>query len=265
MAAFAIGLPKAQGDEADAEELTLTLPDTLPGGYVASDDPAAFEDGQLADQADEIAKQEKANREYGNAVLPEALGTSAATRTYVVNGTEAVFVQVFQSEGGAFAPNSLPDPANTGGQAGTEMKAVGDGACILTYGQAQAEGQAPPVAFSQCQVSHGRADRADRLVVRGRRGPGRCRGRPAEDLRRGLTLALGRRSGPVDDDLVADLHLAEEVRDAVVVTDVDAAVRGPGVPDRGEVRRVVHGLPAGRRTSRTASPTRRAWTRGRRS
>src|SRR6185312_3788161 len=37
MAAFAIGLPKAHGDEAGhdaAEELTLTLPDSLPGGYV---------------------------------------------------------------------------------------------------------------------------------------------------------------------------------------------------------------------------------------
>jgi hypothetical protein len=158
MAAFAIGLPKAQGDEAGheaAEELTLTLPGTLPGGYVASDDPDAFADGQLANQADEIAKQEQANRAYGNTVLPEALGTAAETRTYVANGTEAVFVQAFQSEGGAFAPNSVPDPANNGGQASTEMAAVGDGACIVTYGQAQAEGQAPPVAFSQCQVSQG--------------------------------------------------------------------------------------------------------------
>jgi hypothetical protein len=157
MAAFAIGLPKAQGDEAAPEpaELTLTLPDTLPGGYVASDDPAAFADGELADQADEIAKQEQANADYGNGVLPDALGTSAATRTYVAEGTQAVFVQVFQSEGGAFAPNSIPDPANTGGQAATEMTAVGDGACILTYGQAQAAGQAAPIAFSQCQVSQG--------------------------------------------------------------------------------------------------------------
>ena len=158
MAAFAIGLPKAQGDEAGseaAEELTLTLPDKLPGGYVASDDPAAFADGQLADQADEIAKQEQANRAYGNTALPEALGTPAETRTYVANGTEAVFVQAFQSEGGAFAPNSVPDPANTGGQASTEVAAVGDGACILTYAQAQAEGQAPAVGFSQCQVSLG--------------------------------------------------------------------------------------------------------------
>ncbi|WP_345520828.1 hypothetical protein [Nocardioides conyzicola] len=157
MAAFAIGLPKAQGDPASDEsaELTLTLPDKLPGGYVASDDPAAFAGGQLADQADEIAKQEQANREFGNKVLPDALGTSAETRTYVANGTEAVFVQAFQSTGGAFAPNSIPDPDNSGGQAATELAKVGDGACILTYGQAQAEGQAPPVAFSQCQVSRG--------------------------------------------------------------------------------------------------------------
>ncbi|KQW46956.1 hypothetical protein ASC77_17345 [Nocardioides sp. Root1257] len=157
VAAFAIGLPKAQGDEAAAEPeaLELALPDTLPGGYVASDDPAAFADGQLADQAEDIAKQEQANADYGNGVLPDALGTSAATRTYVANGTEAVFVQVFQSEGGAFAPNNIPDPANSGGQAATEMAKVGDGACILTYGQAQAAGQAAPVAFSQCQVSQG--------------------------------------------------------------------------------------------------------------
>jgi hypothetical protein len=158
MAAFAIGLPKAHGDEAAesaAESLDLTLPDKLPGGYIASDDPAAFAGGQLADQAEDIAKQEQANRKYGDKVLPDALGTAAVTRTYVANGTEAVFVQAFQATGGAFAPNSVPDPANAGGQASTEMKRVGGGACILSYGQPPAEGQAAPIAFSQCQVSKG--------------------------------------------------------------------------------------------------------------
>ena len=154
MAAFAIGLPKAHGEERD-QPRELSLPDTLPGGYVASDDPAAFKDGELAAQADTIAAQQRADADHGNKVLPDVLGTSAATRTYVANGTDAVFVQVFQSTGGAFAPNSIPDPANTGGQAATEMKAVGDGACILSYGQATAQGQAPPVAFSQCQVTSG--------------------------------------------------------------------------------------------------------------
>ncbi len=156
LAAFAIALPRraATTDVKDAV-IELSLPDTLPGGYIASDDAKAFAGGQLAAQADDIAKQESANHTYGNKVLPDVLGTSASTRTYVANGTDAVFVQVFQSTGGAFAPNSIPDPANTGGQAATEMKAVGDGACILSYGQATAQGQAPPVAFSQCQVTSG--------------------------------------------------------------------------------------------------------------
>jgi hypothetical protein len=158
MAAFAIGLPKAHGDEAaeeSAEELVLTLPDKLPGGYVASDDAAAFAGGELAAQADDIAQQEAAGRKHGDEVLPDVLDTPAVTRTYVADGTGAVFVQAFQSRGGAFAPNSLPDPESTGGQAGTEMVKVGPGVCILSYGQAQAEGQAPPVAFSQCQVTQG--------------------------------------------------------------------------------------------------------------
>lgn len=158
VAAFAIGLPKALGDESDeasAAELTLVLPDTLPGGYVASDDPAAFADGELAEQADEIAKQEQTNADYGNAALPEALDTAAVTRTYVAEATQAVFVQAFQSAGGAFAPNSIPDPDNTGGQATTEMVRVGDGACILSYGQQEATGQPATPAFSQCQVSDG--------------------------------------------------------------------------------------------------------------
>ncbi|MEP9362389.1 hypothetical protein ABLE68_05445 [Nocardioides sp. CN2-186] len=156
LAAFSIALPEANGDEDSTDAvIDLSLPDTLPGGYTASDDAKAFAGGQLAAQADDIAKQESANHTYGNNVLPDVLGTSASTRTYVANGTDAVFVQVFQSTGGAFAPNSIPDPANTGGQAATEMKAVGDGACILSYGQATAQGQAPPIAFSQCQVTSG--------------------------------------------------------------------------------------------------------------
>ncbi|MDF1606118.1 hypothetical protein [Nocardioides sp. YIM 152315] len=155
VAAFAIALPKAHGEESDGGgAIELELPDTLPGGYIASDDPAAFEGGELADQADAIVEQEQANADHGNQVLPEVLGRSAVTRTYVADGSQAVFVQVFQSEGGAFAPNNVPDPENTGGQAATEMTNVGDGACILTYGQGST-GAAPEPVFSQCQVTSG--------------------------------------------------------------------------------------------------------------
>ncbi|MBI2244941.1 MAG: hypothetical protein HYU55_13755 [Nocardioides sp.] len=112
LALFAIALPKAVGEDDGAAR--LVLPDTLPGGYAAADDPASFEGGDYADQADSIAEQEKSNSAYGNRVLPEVLGHAAATRTYVLDGTKAVFVQVFDAEGGAFAPNSSrgrPTPA----------------------------------------------------------------------------------------------------------------------------------------------------------
>jgi hypothetical protein len=156
VAAFAIGLPKATGDEggetAQSSTAPISLPAKLPGGYISSDDPTAFAGGQLATQAHQIATQEEASRKYGNRVLPRVLGVPAATRTYVAQGTQAVFVQAFRAQGGAFAPNSIPDPATSGGQASTEMKRVGAGVCILSYSQS-AQGQAPTLAFTQCQVS----------------------------------------------------------------------------------------------------------------
>jgi hypothetical protein len=155
VAAFAIALPKAaDADDADSPALDLSLPDTLPGGYTAADDPDSFQGGQLASQAESIAGQQAANSTYGNKVLPDVLGRSAVTRTYVLDGTKAVFVQAFESEGGAFAPNSIPDPAN--GSPATVMKQVGDGACILSYGQPVQGQAATEPAFSQCQVTRDR-------------------------------------------------------------------------------------------------------------
>ncbi len=152
VAAFAIGLPELVGDEQATEQ--LSLPDTLPGGYAAADDPGSFADGDYADQADSIAGQEKSNSDYGNRVLPEVLGHAAATRTYVLDGTKAVFVQVFAAEGGAFAPNSVPDPKASGGAPATEITAVGDGVCILSYGQGSTGTEPSAPVFSQCQVTH---------------------------------------------------------------------------------------------------------------
>ncbi|MBZ5740432.1 hypothetical protein [Nocardioides mangrovi] len=154
VAAFAIGLPKAVGDTADAEPAPVTLPDELPGGYPAADDPAAFKDSDYADQAEDIAKQQKAATDYGNDVLPDALGHPAATRTYVADGTTPVFVQVFRADGGAFAPETMVDPTTSQGQGGTTMEAVGDGACILTYGQSQTDGtDVGDPSTIQCQIS----------------------------------------------------------------------------------------------------------------
>jgi hypothetical protein len=155
MAAFAIGLPKAHGESDDsAPEIDIVLPDTLAGGYAAADDPDSFADGQLAAQAEQIAQQQAASTKYGNDVLPDVLGNPAATRSYVVDGTKAVFIQVFQAQGGAFAPSVLTDPATTDGGGGTTMENVGDGVCILTYGQSQGGTPGDPAA-SQCQVTRG--------------------------------------------------------------------------------------------------------------
>lgn len=159
VAAFAIGLPKATGHDGSSSSTsstpsTLTMPDTIPGGFKAADDAGSFAGGQLAGQAKQIAAQQQASTAYANKVLPKALGAPAASRSYVLDGTQAVFVQVFTSDGGAFAPSSLSDPAASNGGGGRTMEAVGDGVCILTYGQSQSGGAAPTTpSDSQCQVS----------------------------------------------------------------------------------------------------------------
>jgi hypothetical protein len=154
MAAFAIGLPKVVDAEEAQPDLELTLPDTLPGGYSAADVAASFEGGELAAQAEGIAEQQASSTEYGNEVLPEALGHPAVTRSYVLDGSRAVFVQLIQAEGGALAPNSLTDPESTGGAGGLTMENVDGAACILSYGQSQGAGLGDPTS-TQCQLSEG--------------------------------------------------------------------------------------------------------------
>jgi hypothetical protein len=157
IAAFAIALPKATGEDgAAASTGPLALPDTLPGGYTAADLPEAFT-GDYADRAAEISKVQQAAREHGDLVLSDVLGT-AVTRTYASKDLHALFVQAFRAAGGAFAPDSLPDPATAQGQSVPELVSVGDGACIVTRQAAQAgaavDESAPP-AYAQCQVSEG--------------------------------------------------------------------------------------------------------------
>ena len=152
MAAFAIGLPKTADAEETAPSVELSLPDTLPGGYTAADLPESFADGELAEQADQIAEQQATSTEYGDEVLPEVLGHPAVTRSYVVDGSKGVFVQVFAAEGGALAPNSLTDPSGTGGAGGLTMENVDGAACILSYGQSQ-DGSLGDPTSTQCQLS----------------------------------------------------------------------------------------------------------------
>lgn len=151
MVLFSVVLPEATADEDSSESMSLTLPDTLPGGYAAADLESSFTEGELAAQAEAIAKQQGDSTSYGNKVLPDVLGTSAVTRSYVVNGTEAVFVQVIEAEGGAFAPSSLTDPETTEGAGGITMENIGGGVCIITSGASQ-QGM-PAQTASECQVT----------------------------------------------------------------------------------------------------------------
>ena len=156
MVLFSVVLPEAtaddEQDESASDTVSLALPDTLPGGYAAADLESSFADGELAPQAEAIAKQQADSTEYGNGVLPEVLGTDAVTRSYVINGTEAVFVQVIDAAGGAFAPSSLTDPESTNGAGGITMQNVDDGVCIITVGQVQ-QGQTEAPTSSECQVT----------------------------------------------------------------------------------------------------------------
>ncbi|GAB6985236.1 hypothetical protein [Nocardioides pyridinolyticus] len=154
MAAFAIGLPKTADAEEAEPQVELSLPDTLPGGYTAADLADSFADGELAEQADQIAEQQAESTEYGNEVLPEVLGHPAVTRSYVIDGSKAVFVQVFAAEGGALAPNSLTDPSTTDGGGGLTMENVDGAACVLGYGQSE-DGSLGDPTSTQCQLSEG--------------------------------------------------------------------------------------------------------------
>ena len=160
VAVFAIVLPKTAGaDEGSTSGGDLSLPDTLPGDYTAADLPDAFT-GQYADQADQISQAQAKSREHGDKVLADVLDEPAATRTYASKDLKtAVFVQAFRAPGGAFAPDSLPDPEQPqGAQGAPELVGVGDGACIVTRTPAQpgqpVDESAPPT-YAQCQVSEG--------------------------------------------------------------------------------------------------------------
>lgn len=160
VAVFAIALPKAA--DAESGEVApavgdLELPDTLPGGYTASDLPEAFT-GDYAGRAEEVAEAQQDAREHGDRVLADVLGEPAVTRTYASKDLRAVFVQAFRAEGGAFAPDSLPDPSTAAGQSVPELVAVGDAACIVSRPASQtgapADESAPP-QYAQCQLSEG--------------------------------------------------------------------------------------------------------------
>ena len=152
IAVFAIVLPKAADDASGA----VKLPDTLPGGYVATDLPKAFAGAPATDQeqVDAAVRSEKAARAFGDEVLADS-GATAATRTYLGKDLQtAVVVQAFRAAGGAFSPFQFTNPETV--QAGSQVEQLvrkGHAVCI-ERGQADGQGGVSG-GYIQCQRSEG--------------------------------------------------------------------------------------------------------------
>jgi hypothetical protein len=149
-AVFAVGLPKLH-DEGD-----IALPDTLPGGYTATDLDKAYRGapGATAEKISQASASERSARSYGDKAMAAA-GITGVTRTYVDKSLSSpVIVQVFRAAGGAFAPFEFSDPKSA--QAGQDVKRLvrkGDVVCIEN-GTADGNGGLQP-AYVQCQESQG--------------------------------------------------------------------------------------------------------------
>jgi hypothetical protein len=150
VAAFAVALPKATGDETtDAGE--VTLPDTLPHGLVAEDQTEGVDVEQYA------AIQESASDGLEDLYDAPAVVRAYATEDRAVQAT----VTVLDRAPGLFDPQGPPvDPSLQGFERSFyELRGVGDAVCNLIWGEPVPEGQpvdesADPRAV-MCQLGDG--------------------------------------------------------------------------------------------------------------
>jgi hypothetical protein len=152
-AVFAIVLPKVNG-----ENDTLSLPDTLPGGYTAVDLEKAYasagSQGATDDDITKAAAAARNERTFGDDSLDGA-DMDAVTRAYASKDLQTgVFVQLYRAAGGALSPYQFSVPKNA--QAGESIQQLvrkGDVVCIEN-GSADGQGSLQ-TSFVQCQKSEG--------------------------------------------------------------------------------------------------------------
>ena len=148
---FAVVLPKANGDNGD-----LSLPDTLPGGFSATDLSSTWKNAPeaTADKVESAAASERSARTYGDNAF-EAAGVDAVPRGYIDEKfQQPVFVQAFRAQGGAFSPFQFADPKSAqSGQQVQRLVRQGDAICI-EVGSSDGQGGSQP-AYVQCQKSEG--------------------------------------------------------------------------------------------------------------
>jgi hypothetical protein len=148
---FAVVLPKVHGDSG-----AISLPDTLPGGYTATDLADAYKQapGATDAQVQQASASARTTRAYGDQALKDS-GVTAATRTYVDKNLQTpLFVQVFRASGGAFSPFQFSDPKNA--QANEQVQHLvrkGDVVCIEN-GSATGQGGVQ-ASYVECQKSSG--------------------------------------------------------------------------------------------------------------
>ena len=151
MAVFAIAIPKLHGTG------DITLPDTLPGGYTATDLIGAYKNvpAEAKSQVAVYLKGEQKSQALGNKALKDAYG-AGKTRTYVnltPQSQSSIVVTAFHSDGGAFAPLAITDPSTAQQQGGGDvLVSAGDAVCIQHLAQSQSGGT--QTAYYECQKSH---------------------------------------------------------------------------------------------------------------
>jgi hypothetical protein len=150
VAVFAIAIPKLHGDG------DIALPDTLPGGFTATDVPSAYKNVPSAakSQVATYIKGEKKSAEFSDKALKDAYG-SGQTRTYVnltPKSQSSIVVTAFHSDGGAFAPLAITDPSTAAQQGGGDVLVSADDVVCIQHLAASQTG-ATQTAYFECQKS----------------------------------------------------------------------------------------------------------------
>ncbi|MFT4288944.1 hypothetical protein [Nocardioides sp.] len=154
-AAIGIGLPKAVGDsDGHGSSEPIVLPDTLPGGYTATDLEEAWASAPAdqAEQASAYARNEAVARTYADKVLAET-GVVAATRSYISEDLSSpVIVQAFRADGGAFSPLQIIDASTAEAGDSVDSLVTSHGVTCIQAGTADGAGGVQ-ASYFECQKS----------------------------------------------------------------------------------------------------------------
>ncbi|HVX55835.1 hypothetical protein [Nocardioides sp.] len=151
---FAVLLPKAHGETSSSTPHRISLPASLPGGYLAADRTDAWKNAgaQVKGHEAELVGEVKDELTYGDKQLAKTAKSDYGNRIYLKNGQSIFFVQVFRTAGGAFSPGELSDPSKSSeGSSVQQLTKVGDSVCIVD-GSVTSPGQIQP-SSTQCQRS----------------------------------------------------------------------------------------------------------------